>query len=923
MKKIIITTLCAMTLAACGQKSSEEYINSGKTLIAQQDVKAAIIEFKNAVKTEPQNAEARFLLGKAYLDNRQYDFAQKEFERALEFKYSPEKLIPLLSETYQKTGADKALLELELGQSSSAEEVAKVKFFQLQAHMRLGQNDKAHTLVNEIQNLNTESPYKPLALVIDLMLKEQPDAAHIQLDNIMESYPNQPDALKFKAGLLLSEKKFQDAAGIYQIYVDNNPDDLDMTFVLARLYNDINRFDKSEPLVDQLLAVNDKQPVLNQLKAIARMQDKDYASALTYAEKALSVQVEDVAVRLIAGVSAYFQEDYATANQHLSLIVGSLPSSHPGLRMLAESQLKLGMTLEANDTMQQFDKITEQEATLVSGIGQALLREGDVKQARSLLAKQPEELQSPKALANVGLLKLSLNDVDGILDLESALSSVKNDQNNAVDATPIEDILVKAYLSTQQYDKAMNIANQWKTSNDNAVKGFMLAGAIYMQQENVGAAKSSFVAALNQEPDSPRIKMAILSLEPSTTAEEQKAHLESLKGLMQEHPDYVPAILRQYLLEKRLEMPISVIQQLSTLIQNNPENQVYPVLLGQIYTVEQRPEDAITQFESVKTDTPQPFWQALSKAYQKTKQFEKFVNLNKTWLEKQPNNPRAILGNAIALESRGNSQQALELTNKYVNELEGSRVELVLMHIHLLLKNQEFEKAQAQYNKLNERAKALPFARGLLAQLQLKSNNPKLAQVNLEAAYAAHATPQNARLMYQILEKTKGPQPAYQFLQQHVQRNKNDQASIMRLANLQLSLNKDLAIQNYQAAIVLNENNFVAHNNLAYLYMEKESLEQALEHAEKANQIRPADVNVLDTLGAIQLKRGKQELALEHFKIAIENMDDNINDVIYVNYIEALLANGQTTLAKRKMEQHKVNDDRAKSKLAELESKYF
>ena len=923
MKKFIITTICAMTLAACGQKSSEEYINSGNSLIEQQDVKAAIIEFKNAVKVEPQNAKARFLLGKAYLDSKQYDFAQKEFERALEFKYDPEQLIPLLSETYQKTGADKALLELELGQSTSPEEVAKVKFYQLQAHLRLDQDDKAQTVINDIQNLTTDSPFKALAFAVDLTLKEQIDAAHVQLDNLLLSHPSQPDALKFKAGLFLSKKKYQEAADVYQTYIDNNPDDLDMTFVLARLYNDINQFDKSEPLVDNLLKINDKQPVLNQLKAIARMQAKDYTSALEHAEKALSVQVEDIAVRLIAGVSAYFLADYETANQHLSLIAVNLPASHPGLRMLAESQLKLGMTFEANDTMQQFDKVTEQEAALVSGIGQALLRKGDVKQARSVLAKQPEELQSPRALANVGLLKLSLNDVDGILDLESALSSVKQDDSNNVDATPIEDILVKAYLSTQQYDKALVIANQWKVSKENSIKGFMLSGAIHLQQENPEAARNAFHGALNQEPNNPRIKMALISLEPTTNNEELKAHLSSINKLIDEHPDFIPALLKQYLLEKRLAQPITTIDQLLSLIQADPENKLYPVILGQIYTVEKQPEQAITQFESVLTDTAQPFWQALSKNYQETKQFEKFVNLNKKWLEQYPNDPRALLGNAIALESRGDTQEALELTNKYINELEGSRIELKLMHIHLLLKTQQVELAQEQFNKLDERAKSLPYSRGLLAQLQINSNNHKLAQTNLEAAYAAHPTPQNARLLYQVLEANQGPKPAYVFLQQHLQRNTNDQANLMRLANLQLSMNRDLAIQNYQTAVKLNENNFVAHNNLAYLFMEKNELELALEHAEKANNLRPADVNILDTLGAIQLKRGKQELALGHFKIAVENMEDNINDVIYVNYIEALLVNGQTTLAKRKIEQHQVNDPSAKSKLAELESKYF
>src|SRR5262249_276040 len=69
-------------LAGCGKQSPEAQVASARQYLAKNDRTAAIVELRNALQQNPDLAEARFLLGKALLDNEDYAGAQKELRRA-------------------------------------------------------------------------------------------------------------------------------------------------------------------------------------------------------------------------------------------------------------------------------------------------------------------------------------------------------------------------------------------------------------------------------------------------------------------------------------------------------------------------------------------------------------------------------------------------------------------------------------------------------------------------------------------------------------------------------------------------------------------------------------------------------------------------------------------------------------------------
>ena len=88
--------LCVLVLTACSQKTAEQQIADAKRLVQEGEEIAAIVELKNAVVTEPNNAEARFQLGILEFRQGLWEEAEKELRRSLELGYNKLQAYPLL-----------------------------------------------------------------------------------------------------------------------------------------------------------------------------------------------------------------------------------------------------------------------------------------------------------------------------------------------------------------------------------------------------------------------------------------------------------------------------------------------------------------------------------------------------------------------------------------------------------------------------------------------------------------------------------------------------------------------------------------------------------------------------------------------------------------------------------------------------------
>ncbi|GGD48576.1 XrtA/PEP-CTERM system TPR-repeat protein PrsT [Lacimicrobium alkaliphilum] len=911
MFRIFLILSFSMLVLACSQQTGEQHLEKAQGYAAEKDHPAAVIELKSALQKSPQLAAARFELGRIYVQQQQFQQAEKELNRAMEYGYPEEEVIPLLSKAYQKTGADVALSKLKNQYAGLSEEkAAEVGFYKLESLVRLQRTDDARALIEQIRNYDTDSPYKALALTYSYLLDEEKERAMLQLKDVISNHPYQPDALTLLGRLHISEGNREGAIEAYQQYYAANPDDHQVSFMLARLLTDAGRTEEAEPILDKLLTVSDTNPLLNQLKGLSRANDGDHEEALKYTEKALMNKGTDPGLRLAAGYSAFQLGDFSTAVQHLSHVASDLPANHPGLRLLAASQIQLGLTDEAGETLKRLEQLSDQEAQLFSAAGFEMLKEGNIKGAEEMVARSQGLSESATDLTRLGVLQLSLNDVKGILNLEQALE--QEPEQDTTRAT-----LATAYLVTEQYDKAMQLAQEWKEQGD--VQGFLLAGTILRRQGEDQQARAEFEQAEQMAPEDPKVRLALIDLALAENETEQAT--ASLKQLLDEHPTQIPALSRYFDLMHRSKESEKGIALIRKALSEKPDNIQLKVLLAHAYLLTQQPQESIkllSQEEAAK-DLPVKYWDILGQSYLRSNKIKEATDHYDTWLEYHPHNLKAVMGKLFLLDIQNQFQQGLELAKDVMSRYPDD-VRLLSVYTHFLLMTGDFEEGRKRFDTLPAKVKASSLGKGLHGRLLAGEDKCAEAMPNIQAAYEDKPNHRHLSLAVFCLNKLDRREDSYQLLSEHVDRMPQDQASLMMLAEREIPRDMKQAAARYKQVLELNSTNYLALNNIAYLQMKLGNLDDARDKALLALEQRPEDPAVLDTVAQVMKARNNLSEAEKYLARAAEN--NQTTDEIYLNYVEVLFERGRTELARRKLNQRDYKQDSAIKRAESLKQQY-
>lgn len=913
--KLFLSLMIVLVITGCSEKGAEDYMQEAAAFTENGDNKAAVVSLKNAVQEAPRLASARFELGKVHLALSSFDEASKELSRALEYGYAENQVIPLLAEALARSGANVALSELSYDASllTPAEQL-EVGARKVASLLELNKAPEASALVEALLLINADTTYKGMLEAYRFIIAEDYVEALNTLKIVLDGDTLNRDVISLTARLYILNGDIENATNLYEEYIKVAQDDIQAKFALVNILMQQNQSERAEKYIDELLEINSNNGMLNQLKASARAAADDNVAAKEFAEKAINGGRSAPTLRLIAGFASYKLKDYESTIRHLSVVSGVLPDEHPALRMLADSQLQLNMGEDAAEVLSRVNEVAQEDLSLFSRTGYELIKAGDTETAKEMIEQAQKVSQTTEELIRLGALKLTLNNLDGITDLEKAAAQ-------SPDSRLAKTVLAGSYLATNQIDKAIVFAKQWQQEQPSMVEGFLLEADILSTQQQFAEAGILVNKALSIDADNSFAQLASMRLDMLNENYEQA--LGKVEGLLAKEPNNVKALASYFKIQGELGDSDLAFTQIENAYKNDLENQQLSLLYASTLVQKRAFFEALEVLNRIEANrlTLSSYWTLKGMALFNTSNLTDSYTHYSRWAAYFPNQLDPTLGLLNVLDLQRDFVQAAKVANEFLVNTDS--VQIRMMASYFMAMSRDAAGAKQAMQAIDSQYLELPYMRGVNARIALLEKRGAQGIEDARAAYFAKKSPDNLLLFVQTLDSAGQTAQAFPVIQQHVSEFPTDIRSKALLAERQIVSDPVSALALYEEMLIDFPTSPVLLNNAAYLHYEAKNMEKALEYSTKAFTANPTNIDFADTYAQVLMQRGDVEQAVEAYNQAIT--DSLSNEDVILNYLEALLLNNNTIAAKRRVQQFqsRLKSQESKDRLFDLQVKYM
>ncbi len=297
-----------IALPGCGkvEMTDVEYVERAKDYQDKGDLRASVIDLKNALRKNPENLEARWLLGSIYVELGNGPAAEKELQRAHELGVVRESVIVPLAKALQLQGKQKKLLEdIKVLAGLAPDVMSELYFLRGKAFVALGDLDQASAEFQSALDIQQDSTSAWLGQGLLAFINRRWDDANKWSLKVLEVSPTSDEALALRGDTALAQGDFTAAVKAYQLAVDNRPGIPQYRVALAIAQINTGELDKAIGHLDLLLKINPNHVTSNYFRAVAAYQKRDFDAAQLFAEKVLNVGSGHLPSRLIAGAANY------------------------------------------------------------------------------------------------------------------------------------------------------------------------------------------------------------------------------------------------------------------------------------------------------------------------------------------------------------------------------------------------------------------------------------------------------------------------------------------------------------------------------------------------------------------------------------------------------------------------------------------
>ena len=855
---LALCVAASVLLVACGDKP-ETHLAKAKELSAKNDYRGAIIELKNTLQASPQLAEARYLLGKAYLEQGDPKNAEIELKKALDLKYDADKATPALAKSQFLQGqADAIITSYAKRKLTSPEANAELQTLVGFAQFSRGKTDDALTSFAAAEQY---SPGYPNAILGEARVKasrQDYSGATVLVDKVLTKTPEQTEGLMLKGDLDRAQGNPKEAIERYEKAVKAQPRNFSALLSLASVYLATGQLDLAQKRVEELKKLSPRQPNVTYLEALLAFTKKDYAKANDAIQLTLAAQPGSGQTHLLAGAISIALNQPAQAEQHLREVVKQVPGSLYARKLLASLYLRQRQAQKADEVLQPGLAAAPDDAALVGLAGESALLKGDFDTASKNFERAAK-----------------LNPADGNIRTQSAaLQFAKGDAargfaeleeaSKTSTTNPNPDIaLVLAHLRRNEYDKALS---NWKTLEkrqpDNPLT-YNLRAAIDLGKNDVPAARKALERALELQPTffPAASNLAGLDLKENKIDDAKKRYTT----LLAKDPRNLQAQLALAQLELNTgAKKEDVLARLKEARRTNPTSEQAVIALASYFVNNNDPKQALaTAQQALAASANNPRYLDLvgqlqlrtDSADQAIATYRQLTTLNAGLPEYQ-----IKLGNAQLAAGRG--EEALQSFSKAMKLGQQSPEAQAAIVVSLLRAGKNDDAAKVLADIRQRAPNSAPLAE-LDGDVKFASKKYTDAAAVFRKALAQNPTPNLVVKSHRALALAGNKAEADAVLSDWIKKNPKDTS--IRLYDADLALRTGdfgRASQQYRALLEAQPNDPVLLNNLAWaMWQQKDP--QALAIAEKAHAAAADNAAVSDTLGWMLVEQGQTKRGVE------------------------------------------------------------
>lgn len=878
--------------AAVSEKSVRFY-DKAQDHVKKGDLNAAVIQLKNAIRSDANNVDARVQLASIYLAQGDPQGAEKEFKAARARGYDSGKIVSSLAEAYIVQGKFQDLLDDFQDEQLDGEPQAMLSIYRAQAYVSLKQYDEAEKALEGARAINPDMP--EIYMVSSWLRRTEGDLAGAEalVDVVLKSSPDSLDALMQKADLRRIAMDNEGAIEFATRALEQNQFRRAPRVTRGMAYAALGQFDNVLSDAEVLLERNEHDPIGAFLKAWGYAQKGEVETAL--AALALGQGLENFQPAQYLGAALHLrsgalQQARVEINRYLSVS----PNNKQALITSSAIYYQAGDYQASAEVLEPLYQADPQDVRIVTLLAYAYEKTGDQGKAAALfdeainLGSGDQDLQLRAAQAKIGSGDLE----SGMADLISLTGSESGGDRAAT-------LLFLTQLRAKDFEGAASALDRLETLKGRSAETENFRASLALASGDVATAEAHLKSSLALQDDYQAARLNLARL--YRTRKDLDGATAEYEKLLQQQPGYLAAVtgLVEMALERQDEKEI--VRLVNLAVKENPENERAHLLKVQQLISLGRKDKALTaarNFVAALPESPAAY-DALARGQVASGDVTSAIVTYRQLVARVPDNAVAHFRLAQVLITNGDYTDAMFALEKTL-ALDPSSYEARQQRIDMEQKVHGNERALVMARKLFAEAPGESDRELGLGRALIKLGRADEGLELIAATFEEEGGGKELVALYQAYDLANRPLKAIEAMVAWVEAH--PEAGDIQLVVFSRFIGLGYwgeAIRHGEMLHKANPKNVVILNNLAWVYEKVGRIEEAMALAKQATESAPGVAEIADTYGWILFEHGDageaEAVLAEAAGVAPENR------IVQFHHAAALAKIGQKSAAVAKL----------------------